>query len=87
MSSRSFGRLVMDLESLQEAVTLYISRAAEKLRQQHSYASLVYVYIRTSPFNKKKAYYSNSLTTPLPSPELQSNLVYRELSGCLFLIS
>ncbi|MDV6344714.1 hypothetical protein [Nitrosomonas sp. Is37] len=43
MSSRSFGRLVMDLESLQEAVTLYISRAAEKLRQQRSYASLVYV--------------------------------------------
>lgn len=68
MSSRSFGRLVMDLESLQEAVTLYISRAAEKLRQQRSYAGLVHVYIRTSPFNKQKVFYSNNLTIPLPSP-------------------
>lgn len=68
MSSRSFGKLVVDLESLQEAVTLYISRAAEKLRQQRSYAGLVHVYIRTSPFSKQKAYYSNSLTIPLSSP-------------------
>ena len=49
MSSRSFGFPVSDLESLQQSVTLYISRAAEKLRRQGSFAGSVHVYIRTSP--------------------------------------
>ena len=41
MSSRSFGYKVMDLKSLQEAVSLYISTAAEKLRRQDSVAGAV----------------------------------------------
>lgn len=68
MSSRSFGRTVRDLESLQEAITLYISRAAEKLRCQQSCAGSVHVSIRTNPFSRRDPYYSNSLTIPLPSP-------------------
>ena len=35
MSSRSFGQPVYDLEELEEAVSTYICRAAEKLRAQH----------------------------------------------------
>jgi DNA polymerase V len=65
ISSRSFGIPVTDLGSLQESVTLYISRAAEKLRGQKSYAGAVQVYIRTSPFNEREAYYANSMTIPL----------------------
>jgi DNA polymerase V len=65
ISSRSFGIPVTDLGSLQESVTLYISRAAEKLRRQRSYAGSVQVYIRTSPFNEREAYYANSMTIPL----------------------
>jgi len=68
VSSRSFGVHVTDLESLQESITLYMSRAAEKLRRQHSYAGSVHVFIRTSPFNEKEPYYANALTIPLPSP-------------------
>lgn len=67
MSSRSFGYKVRDLQSLQEAVTLYISTAAEKLRQQHSFAGAVCVYIRTSPFGDG-AKYANSMTIALPTP-------------------
>jgi len=63
--SRSFGIPVSDLASLEESISLYISRAAEKLRRQRSYAGAVLVTIRTSPFNVKESYYANSLTIPL----------------------
>lgn len=52
ISSRSFGIPVSDLASLEESVTLYISRAAEKLRRQQSCAGSVHVSIRTSRFNE-----------------------------------
>jgi len=57
VSSRSFGIPVSDLASLEESVSLYISRATEKLRRQQSYAGSVHVSIRTSPFNEKEPYY------------------------------
>ncbi|CAG0988310.1 partial Protein UmuC, partial [Anaerolineae bacterium] len=61
LSSRSFGIPVTDLQSLTESVTLYMSRAAEKLRRQGSCASVVSVFIRTSPFNERAPYYGNSV--------------------------
>lgn len=68
LSSRSFGVPVCDFNSLAESITLYISRAAEKLRRQQSVAGSVYVYIRTSPFKPDDPFYSNGMTIPLPSP-------------------
>lgn len=68
LSSRSFGRPVRDYQSLAESITLYMSRAAEKLRKQQSYAGSVYVYIRTSPFKEKEPFYSNGMTVPLSTP-------------------
>lgn len=68
MSSRSFGIPVMDIGSLSESVSLYISTAAEKLRQQKSFAGSIHVYIRTSPFIKPEENYGDSITIPLPSP-------------------
>lgn len=68
VSSRSFGHPVRDYNSLAESITLYISRAAEKLRKQHSYTSSVYVYIRTSPFKENEPFYSNGLTIAIPTP-------------------
>lgn len=50
LSSRSFGRLVHDLPSLQAALTRHACRAAEKLRRQQGRARLVGVMIRTNPF-------------------------------------
>jgi DNA polymerase V len=68
MSSRSFGVPVSDLQSLQESVALYVSRAAEKLRRQNSCAGSLQVSIRTSPFNPAVPYYGNSITLSLPTP-------------------
>lgn len=68
LSSRSFGRPVRDLNGLAESITLYTSRAAEKLRSQGSLAHVVQVYIRTSPFKLDEPQYSKAITIPLPSP-------------------
>ncbi|MHB8919405.1 MAG: Y-family DNA polymerase [Halothiobacillus sp.] len=64
ISSRSFGKPVWYLPDLKQAVTTYMSRAAEKLRRQGSVAGAVQVFIRTSPFNTKP-FYGNSITLPL----------------------
>ena len=68
VSSRSFGVSVYDLASLSESISLYMTRAAEKLRKQNSYAGALYVFIRTSPFKSNEPFYSNGLTVALPSP-------------------
>ena len=68
LSSRSFGHPVRDYNSLAESITLYMSRAAEKLRSQQSLANVVQVYIRTSPFKLDEPQYSNGMTISLPSP-------------------
>lgn len=65
-SSRSFGKPVSKLSQLQEAVATYTARAAEKLREQNAHAGTITVYIRTSPFRKTEAYYSNSKTMSIP---------------------
>ena len=67
LSSRSFGYPVRDYHSLAESITLYMSRAAVKLRKQKSFAGSVYVYIRTSPFKLDEPFYSNGLTIALPT--------------------
>jgi len=68
LSSRSFGHSVGDYNSLAESITLYMTRAAEKLRKQDSCAGSVFVYIRTSPFKPDEPQYSNGLTIPMPIP-------------------
>ena len=68
MSSRSFGQSVQDYNSLAESITLYVSTAAVKLRQQQSLAGSVYVYIATSPFKLDEKQYSNGIRIPLPNP-------------------
>lgn len=68
VSSRSFGVAVVDLSSLEEAVSLYVRRATEKLRRQQLCAGAIYVAIRTSPFNEEERYYANGLAIPLPVP-------------------
>jgi DNA polymerase V len=68
MSSRSFGSYVTRLEELQEAVSAYTTRAAEKLRRQGAFASAIQVYIRTNPFREIKPQYSQGTTIGLSTP-------------------
>lgn len=65
VSSKSFGTMAISLLELQEAVSTYIARAAEKLRAQGSVCGAVHVFIQTNFFREKDAQYSNSVTVPL----------------------
>ncbi|WP_456299179.1 DinB/UmuC family translesion DNA polymerase, partial [Microbulbifer flavimaris] len=47
ISSRSFGRSVTDWEQMAQAVSAYVSRAGEKLRQQNKVCQFVSVSIRS----------------------------------------
>lgn len=64
--SRSFGTPVTTLEQLEEAISNYTARAAEKLRQQELCAGYLTVYLTTSPFIENP--YSNSASISLPEP-------------------
>ena len=66
ISSRSFGRYVTELHELEEAVSTYMSRAAEKLRRQNSVAATAYVYIRTNPHKDGEPQYSPGIMVGLP---------------------
>jgi DNA polymerase V len=67
VSSRSFGFPVTDIQSLSEALSLYTSRAAEKLRKQQSFATLLAVFIHTSPFGDGPKYSAHQVVR-LPAP-------------------
>lgn len=65
--SRSFGKQVSALNELEEAVSTYITRAAEKLRSQHSVAGHLMVFLNTNRF-KEGPQYNNSAQTTLSPP-------------------
>ena len=72
--TRSFGHFITELSDLNEAVTEFASRAAQKLRTQGSQTGQVLVFIRTSPF-RPEAQYSHSITVPLRRPSADTALV------------
>jgi DNA polymerase V len=80
--TRSFGHPVTELAGLTEAVTEFSSRAAEKVRKQHSLAADVMVFIRTSPF-RKDAQYSRSIVVPLLRPSADTGTLIRAAVGGL----
>jgi len=65
--TRSFGNTVSSKESLQEAVSLYVCRAAAKVRAQGSAVCAMQIFITTSRFNREDYYY-NSTTIELATP-------------------
>jgi DNA polymerase V len=80
--SRSFGVPVVALEDLEQAVIAYTTRAAEKLRHQHSLAGGIQVYIRTNPHKEKSPQYQQSMLLPLFEPTDDTRFLCRAaLSG------
>jgi DNA polymerase V len=80
--SRSFGTSVSSLADLEQAVIAYTTRAAEKLRDQHSLAGGIQVYVRTDPHNEKDPQYQPAMLLPLFEPTDDTRLLCRAaLSG------
>lgn len=67
--SRAFGRVVMALEEICEAVSMHAARGGEKLRRQKLAASHLTVFISTSRFlAKPEEMYSSSASLRLVEP-------------------
>ena len=64
--SRSFGQRVEKYQELKEAVANYCLNASEKIRSESLTAKSITVFIRTSPFQSRFGYYSNSKTVDFP---------------------
>ncbi|MCO1336626.1 Y-family DNA polymerase [Microbulbifer sp. OS29] len=71
--TRSFGEKLIELQPILQAVTLYASRAAEKLRAQASLVKSVHVFLHTSPHEPN--YYSRSTVVQTPYPTDDTRLI------------
>ena len=67
-TSRSFGRSVSALAELQQAVATFAGKCAVKLRKEDSLASMLTVFIATSPFDESGNRYWGTRTAALPYP-------------------
>ena len=65
--SRSFGKPVRSLIEMQEAIAAYTTRAGEKLRNEHSAAGALMVFMMTNRFRDEQQY-ANSTAIELPVP-------------------
>ncbi|MFT5889819.1 MAG: DNA polymerase V [Zhongshania sp.] len=73
--TRGFGVKAVSLPPIIEAVSLYASRAAEKLRAQAHLATTLHIFIQTSPYDRK--YYSRSTVVQLPYPTDDTRIITR----------
>lgn len=76
-SARSFGQPVTEISSLREALSQYMTRAAEKLRADGSQAGAVEVFLHTSPFRDTPQYYPTA-TVPLEQPTQDTLVLIRK---------
>ena len=73
--SRSFSRKLTEFGELSQALAEYCSRAAEKLRYQHSVAGHISVFIRTSPFNPQEPQYQRAAGLMLTSATQDARVI------------
>jgi DNA polymerase V len=67
-TSRSFGEMVSDFDSLKASIATFASSCANKLRGQASGAKSVTVFIASNRFREDLPQYGNSATVPLLVP-------------------
>lgn len=79
--SRAFGQLISTLAEMEEAVSSYAARVAEKLRRERLAATVLTVCLTTNEF-KEGPQYSNSATLKLPvATDSTSDLIKSALQG------
>lgn len=59
-TSRSFGKDLSDFKDLKEAISSFITIAAEKLRKGKQLASIITVYLMSNPFKDTEKYFKTS---------------------------
>lgn len=67
-TTRSFARDLTELKDMEERVSTYASKCAEKLRKQNSHCNHLLLFIHTNPFREDRAQYSKNIYIKLPYP-------------------
>jgi DNA polymerase V len=81
LTSRMFGTPIYELDHLQEAISTYASRAAEKLRSQNSVASLLRIMLIGDKYSNLKGQYKYSAGTSLKVPTANTPTLIRLAKG------
>jgi len=80
--SRSFSKPIEKIDDLEESVSSYGTRVAEKIREEGLVAESMSIFVLTNYFNRKEKQYSNSIKLQLPYPTNNSiKIVKRALEG------
>ena len=80
--SRSFNKPIEKIEDLEESISSYSARAAEKIREEGLLTESMSVFVLTNYFNRRDKQYSNSIKIYLPYPTNNSfKIVSSALNG------
>ncbi|MCD4664207.1 MAG: Y-family DNA polymerase [Bacteroidales bacterium] len=71
-TTRSFGHSVESYAELEQATTSYVTKVAEKLRKQNSYAQALLIFIMTNKYAKGPRYVNYKIVK-LPTPTNQTS--------------
>lgn len=81
-TSRSFGKMLTDIDTMAEAIATHASTCAKKLRQQKSYAMSLMVFIHTNNFREDLPQYWKNTIIHLPVPTNDTlEIVHYALAG------
>lgn len=78
MSSKSFGVSLQNIQDIEEALSTYIARACEKMRNQESKAQGVYIFLRTNPFSEKNKQYQNNIKITFDNPLSDTGAIIKQ---------
>ena len=81
-TSRSFGKMVEDIDTMSVAIATHASNCAKKLRQQKSFAMSLMVFIHTNNFREDLPQYWKNTIIKLPVPTNDTlEIVHYALEG------
>ena len=75
--SRSFGQRITQLSDMRQAISSYMTKAAEKLRNERMNTGVVTIFFRTNVFNLNQPQYANSVSSTLTRPSSDSRELIR----------
>ena len=81
--SRSFGQRIENFQELKEAIVSYSLNASEKIRSESLVTKSITVFIRTSPFQNRYGFYSNSKRLDFPIANNNSIEIVKVAIKCL----
>lgn len=76
-TSRSFGKMLTDIDTISEAIASHASTCAKKLRKQQSYAASLMVFIHTNNFREDLPQYWKNTVIHLPVPTNDTQEIVR----------